>query len=80
MVAPNEPGDVVHDYLPNETITVTPNNNDVPEVVTGRREMMIRLQMVWLFGILAILAYAVLGCFFLAYGSRRTFVGKSMRE
>ena len=59
MVAPNEPDDVVHNYLPNETITVTPNNNDVPEVVTGRREMMIRLQMVWLFGILAILAYAV---------------------
>ncbi|SFC89441.1 BlaR1 peptidase M56, partial [Butyrivibrio sp. YAB3001] len=58
-VAPNEPDDVVHDYLPNETITVTPNNNDIPEVVTGRREMMIRLQMIWLFGVLVMLAYAV---------------------
>ena len=58
-VAPNKPDDVVHDYLPNETITVTPNNDDIPEAVTGRRKMMIRLQMIWLFGVLVMLAYAV---------------------
>ena len=59
VVAPNEPDDVVHDYLPNETITVMPDNNDINGATTGRRELMIRLQMVWLFGMLIMLEYAV---------------------
>ena len=59
VVAPNEPDDVVYDYLPNETITVMPDNNDINGATTGRRELMIRLQMVWLFGMLIMLEYAV---------------------
>ncbi len=62
---PNEaleisPEDGVTDYLPNEQIIAADSFSDTSaNSLSWRRDLFIRLQMVWLFGLLVILAYAV---------------------
>ena len=47
------------DYLPNEQIIIEPIQGQSSDLTMQRRDFFIRLQMIWLFGILVILAYAV---------------------
>lgn len=47
------------DYLPNEQIIIEPIQGQNSDLMMQRRDFFIRLQMIWLFGILVILAYAV---------------------
>ena len=50
---------VVTDYLPNEEIIVSPDPGYVSDSSLWRRDLFVKLQMIWLFGMLLILAYAV---------------------
>ena len=47
------------DYLPNEGITVIDIGPDSTYASSGHREVLIRLQMVWLFGIVLVIGYAI---------------------
>jgi beta-lactamase regulating signal transducer with metallopeptidase domain len=47
------------DYLPNEQIIIEPIQGQNSDLMMQRRDFFIRIQMIWLFGILVILAYAV---------------------
>jgi beta-lactamase regulating signal transducer with metallopeptidase domain len=54
-----EPDSEGIDYLPNEQIIIEPIQGQNSDLTMQRRDFFIRLQMIWLFGILVILAYAV---------------------
>lgn len=54
-----EPDSEGIDYLPNEQIVIEPIQGQNSDLTMQRRDFFIRLQMIWLFGILVILAYAV---------------------
>ena len=56
---PTENESTVRDYLPNEEIIVTTDPTTVSDSSLWRRNLFVRLQMIWLFGVLVMLAYAV---------------------
>lgn len=57
--APSDEESIVTDYLPNEEIIVTPDTRVTSDSGLWRRDFFVRLQMIWLFGILVILTYVL---------------------
>ena len=55
----SESDEVVKDYLPNEKVIVATDQGMGTNTIIWRRDLFIRLQMSWIFGILIILTYAV---------------------